>query len=62
MLSVVVFLAGGQQPEMSPEEYLRRNLGANGTTWLLPLIYVLLAMSLVMWAGLRHSSRSRRGS
>ncbi|KUI25998.1 hypothetical protein AU196_00050 [Mycobacterium sp. IS-1742] len=61
VLSVAVFLAGGQQPEMSPEEYLRRNLGADGTSWLLPLIYVLVAMSLVMWSGLRHSSRSRRG-
>jgi hypothetical protein len=60
-LSVVLFFAGGQQPEMSPQEYLRRNLGSSGTTWLLPLIYVLLAMSLVMWSGLRHSSRSRRG-
>jgi hypothetical protein len=65
VLSVVLFFADGRQPEMSPQEYLRRNLGADGPsggiTWLLPLIYVLLAMSLVMWSGLRHSSRSRRG-
>ncbi|WP_197376400.1 hypothetical protein [Mycolicibacterium baixiangningiae] len=60
-LSLALFFAEGQQPEMSPEEYLRRNLGASSTSWLLPLTYVLLAMSLVMWSGLRHSSRSRRG-
>lgn len=60
-LSLVLFFADGQQPEMSPEEYLRRNLGSSGTSWLLPLIYVLMAMTLVMWSGLRHSSRSRRG-
>ncbi|BCI55801.1 hypothetical protein NIIDNTM18_50790 [Mycolicibacterium litorale] len=60
-LSLVLFFAEGRQPQMSPEEYLRRNLGAGGSSWLLPLIYVLLAMSLVLWSGLRHSSRSRRG-
>jgi hypothetical protein len=46
---------------MSPEEYLKLDLGSNGTTWLLPLLYVLLALTLVVWAGLRHSNRSRRG-
>lgn len=40
-----------------------RNLGSGGTSlpWLLPLLYVLLALSLVAWAGLRHSNRTRRG-
>jgi hypothetical protein len=63
IVSMVTFLAAGQQPEMSPEEYLRRNLGSNGTAlpWLLPLLYVLLALTLVSWAGMRHSNRSRRG-
>ena len=48
---------------MSPEEYLRRNLGSNGMalSWLLPLLYVLLALTLVAWAGMRHSNRTRRG-
>lgn len=61
--SLVVFFSAGQQPEMSPEEYLRRSLGSGGTSlpWLLPLLYVLLALSLVVWAGLRHSNRTRRG-
>ncbi|HET9563635.1 MAG TPA: hypothetical protein VFP27_03845 [Mycobacterium sp.] len=61
--SMVTFFAAGQQPEMSPEEYLRRNLSSNGTAlpWLLPLLYVLLALTLVSWAGMRHSNRSRRG-
>jgi hypothetical protein len=61
--SLVVFFSDGQQPEMSPEEYLKRNLGSGGTSlpWLLPLLYVLLALSLVAWAGLRHSNRTRRG-
>jgi hypothetical protein len=61
--TLVAFFAAGQQPEMSPEEYLRRNLGSNGLalSWLLPLLYVLLALTLVAWAGMRHSNRTRRG-
>ncbi len=60
--SLVTFFAAGQQPEMSPEEYLKRNLGSSdGMSWLLPLLYVLLALTLVSWAGMRHSNRSRRG-
>jgi hypothetical protein len=60
---LVTFFAAGQQPEMSPEEYLRRNLGSDGTawSWLLPLLYVLLALTLVSWAGMRHANRTRRG-
>jgi hypothetical protein len=63
IVSMVTFFAAGQQAEMSPEEYLRRNLASNGTAlpWLLPLLYVLLALTLVSWAGMRHSNRSRRG-
>jgi hypothetical protein len=67
VVSLVAFFAAGQQPEMSPEEYLKRNLernlGSSGTSlpWLLPLLYVLLALTLVSWAGMRHSNRSRRG-
>lgn len=62
-LSLVTFFAAGRQPEMAPEEYLRRTLnnGGNSLPWLLPLLYVLLALSLVSWAGLRYSNRSRRG-
>ncbi|MGZ5364853.1 MAG: hypothetical protein ACXWZR_13170 [Mycobacterium sp.] len=61
--SLVAFFSAEQQPEMSPEEYLRRNLASGGNLlpWLLPLLYVLLALTLVSWAGLRHSNRSRRG-
>lgn len=48
---------------MSPDEYLRQNLGTPRTSlhWLLPLLYVLLALTLVVWAGMRHSNRTRRG-
>jgi hypothetical protein len=62
-LSLVIFFAAGQQPEMSPEEYLKQNLGSSDgrLPWLLPLLYVLLALTLVSWAGMRHSNRSRRG-
>jgi hypothetical protein len=61
--TMVTFFAAGRQEEMSPEEYLRRNLGSNGLSlsWLLPLLYVLLALTLVSWAGMRHSNRTRRG-
>jgi hypothetical protein len=63
IVSVVTFFAAGQQQEMSPEEYLKRNLGSSDgrLPWLLPLLYVLLALTLVSWAGMRHSNRSRRG-
>ena len=62
-LSLVAFFTSPQQPEMAPEEYLRRNLGSGGSglSWLLPLLYVLLALTLVAWAGVRHSNRTRRG-
>ncbi|MBI5338517.1 MAG: hypothetical protein HZB45_12620 [Mycolicibacterium rufum] len=61
--SLALFFAAGREPEMAPEEYLRRSLGSDGTSipWLLPLLYVMLALSLVAWAGLRHSNRTRRG-
>ena len=61
--SLVTFFAAGQQPEMSPEEYLKRNLGTSDgrLPWLLPLLYVFMALTLVSWAGMRHSNRSRRG-
>jgi hypothetical protein len=63
VLSLVTFFAAGQQPEMSPEEYLKQNLSSSDgrLPWLLPLLYVLLALTLVSWAGMRHSNRSRRG-
>lgn len=63
VVSLVIFFAGGQQPEMSPEEYLKQNLGSSDgrLPWLVPLLYVLLAQTLVSWAGMRHSNRSRRG-
>ena len=60
--SVVVFFLDGQQPEMAPRVYLRRNLNAHtALPWLLPLLYILLALSVVIWAGMRYSNRSRRG-
>lgn len=61
--SLVVFFSDGRQAEMAPKEYLKQNLGSSGASlsWLLPLLYVLLALSLVAWAGLRHSNRTRRG-
>jgi hypothetical protein len=63
VLSLVAFFTSPKQPEMAPEEYLRRNLGSGGSglSWLLPLLYVLLALTLVAWAGVRHSNRTRRG-
>ena len=44
VVSFVIFFGAGQQPEMSPEEYLKRNLGSSDgrLPWLLPLLYVFL--------------------
>jgi hypothetical protein len=61
VVSLVLFFRSPRQPEMSPEQYLKTDLGSNGMNWLLPLLYVLLALTLVVWAGLRYSNRSRRG-
>ena len=63
IVTLAAFFTKPQQPEMAPEEYLRRNLGPGGTAlaWLPPLLYVLFALSLVVWAGVRHSNRTRRG-
>ncbi len=62
-VTLVLFFAEGQQSEMAPQEYLRRNLGSTNTSlpWLLPLLYVFLTLTLVLWAGMRHSNRTRRG-
>jgi hypothetical protein len=63
VVTLATFFAAGQQQEMAPEEYLKQNLGSSDgrLPWLLPLLYVLLALTLVSWAGMRHSNRSRRG-
>jgi hypothetical protein len=62
VVALASFFAAGQQPEMSPDQYLKRNLSSDGNfSWLLPLLYVLLALTLVSWAGMRYSNRSRRG-
>jgi hypothetical protein len=60
--SVVLFFANGRQPEMAPQEYLRRNLTQHTSLpWLLPLLYMLLVLTVVLWAGLRYSNTTRRG-
>ena len=63
VMTMALFLAGGRQPEMSTQEYLERNLDTAtiSFSWLIPLLYVLLALSMVSWVGLRHSNRTRRG-
>jgi hypothetical protein len=53
-VSLVMFFAGGQQYEISPQEYLERNLPSS---WLLPLLYVPLALTVVSLAAMRYSSR-----
>jgi hypothetical protein len=61
--TLVAFFTAGKEEPMAPGEYLKRTLGASGTaqSWLLPLLYVFLALTLVSWAGMRHSNRTRRG-
>ncbi|MFM9035492.1 MAG: hypothetical protein ACKOQ4_14645 [Mycobacterium sp.] len=61
--TLVLFLDDGREPEMSPREYLARNVGRPGEVmdWLVPLLYVLLALTVVAWVGMRLSSATRRG-
>jgi hypothetical protein len=63
IVTLVLFLDGGREPEMSPQEYLAHHVGQPGEAWdwLVPLLYVLLALSVVAWVGMRLSSASRRG-
>lgn len=62
-VAVGLFIVSGRQPEMTPREYLSRNLGAANTAlhWLVPLLYVLLALTLVSWVGMRLANPTRRG-
>jgi hypothetical protein len=61
--TLALFLADERQPEMVPKEYLARNLGRSGEVldWLIPLLYVVLALTVVAWLGTRLSNASRRG-
>jgi hypothetical protein len=63
VVTLTLFLADGRETEMAPREYLAHNLGLPGEAldWLIPLLYVLLALTVVAWAGMRLSSASRRG-
>lgn len=61
VVSLLMFFLGRSQPEMAPGEYLQRNLGPEGAGWLLPLLYVFFALTLVAWVGIRYSNGSRRG-
>ncbi len=55
-VSLVMFFAAGPQWEITLREYLKQNLGPS---WLLPLLYVLLALTLMLWAGMCYSNCGR---
>ena len=61
--TLILFLNDGRESEMSPKEYLDHNVGLPGEVfdWLVPMLYVLLALSVVASVGIRLSSASRRG-
>jgi len=63
VVTLVLFSTGKRQPEMTPKEYLARNLGSGSTAmhWLVPLLYVLLVLTLACWVGMRVANPSRRG-
>lgn len=61
-IALVLFLTGERFPQMDPQDYLERYLSSNtALPWLVPLVYVLLALTLASWVGLRLSNSSRRG-
>lgn len=53
-----VFLSRGRVSEMAPRDYLAR---AGGASWLVPLLYVMLALTLAAWVGMRLANPTRRG-
>ncbi len=61
--TLLLFLNDGREPEMAPKEYLAHNVGLPGEVldWLVPLLYVLLALTVVASVGMRLSSATRRG-
>jgi hypothetical protein len=63
VVTLVLFSTAKRQPEMTPKEYLARNLGSGSTAmhWLVPLLYVLLVLTLACWVGMRVANPSRRG-
>ena len=63
VVTLVLFFSGQRQPEMTPREYLARNIGSGTTAmhWLVPLLYVLLVLTLACWVGMRVANPSRRG-
>jgi hypothetical protein len=62
-VTLVLFLVDGREAEMSPREYISHNVGLPNEVldWLIPLLYVLLALTVVSWVGMRLSNASRRG-
>jgi len=61
--SLILFLNDGRESEMAPKEYLAHNVGLPGEVFdlLVPLLYILLALSVVASVGMRLSNASRRG-
>lgn len=57
-VTLTVFLSRGRAAEMAPRDYLAR---AGGASWLVPLLYVMLALTLVAWVGMRLANPTRRG-
>jgi hypothetical protein len=53
-VSLVIFFAAGQQYDIPPQVYLEQNLASS---WLLRVLYVPLALTLVSWASMRYPSR-----
>lgn len=63
VVTVVLYILRSRQREVSSEAYFMHTVGspASSLPWLVPLFYVLLVLALVLWVGMRHSNRSRRG-
>ena len=61
-VTLALFVRAGRQPYMAPQEYFARNVGPAGDLlWLVPLLYVLCALAVVAWFGMRLSDSTRRG-
>ena len=60
VVTMALWATGPRRPQVPPRDFLAAP-GDPAIAWLLPLLYVVLAMTLVSWFGVRLADPTRRG-